>query len=163
MTPLQKNQNTVITAEVILKRKKLKEKSGYQLEKILDRWFSYFIRLRDSNFSGTIYCCTCNRPFYWKAADCGHYSKRNKAHRFNEKNCNAQCKHCNDKLKGEADKHAIFIDKKYGEGTANFLRSTESQIKKLSTLEYLELIKEYKQKAKIEASLRNIKIYDSIP
>ena len=144
-------------------RKTLEEKSKPELEKELDKWFSRFIRLRDSNDKGFLNCCTCGRPFYWKAVDCGHYSKRNKAHRFNEKNCDGQCRFCNDRMKGEADKHAAYINKKYGEGTAELLRGTENKLRILSRFEYIELIKIYKQKAKDEAEKRNINIYDPIP
>ena len=149
-----------------MKRRKVKpleEKSKPELEKELDKWFSRFIRLRDSDENGFLQCCTCERPFYWKAVDCGHYSKRNKAHRFNEKNCNGQCRYCNDALKGEADKHAAYIDKKHGEGTAEFLRGTENKLRELNRFEYIELVKEYKQKTKDEANKRGINIYDPIP
>ncbi len=144
-------------------RRKPEGKSKPELIKELDKWFSRFIRLRDSDKSGFLNCCTCGRHFYWKAVDCGHYSKRNKAHRFNEKNCNGQCRFCNDRMKGEADKHAIYIDKKYGKGTAEFLRGTENRLGDLARFEYIELIKEYKQKAKNEAKKRGINIYGSIP
>ena len=144
-------------------RRALKDLSSKQLEKVADKWFSYFIRLRDSNSEGYALCCTCGRRFWWKALECGHYSKRNKAHRFNEKNCAAQCNYCNDRMKGQADKHAIYIDKKYGEGTADYLRHTENKLRMMNRIEYLGLIDLYKTKAKTEANKRGLKIEDAIP
>ena len=132
-------------------RRKLEDLTVKQLEKRLDIWFSLFIRARDSNEDGYIFCCTCGRPKKWRAlngADCGHYSKRNKAHRFSETNCNAQCRYCNDRMKGEPDLHAGFIDKKYGEGTARELRESENIIIKRHDWWYIEKIEHYKNKFK---------------
>lgn len=144
-------------------RKSLKDIPTYKLEKVLDKWFSYFIRLRDSDNEGFIICCTCGRRKWWKESDNGHYSKRDKAHRFNEKNCNAQCTYCNDKMKGQADKHAIHIDSLYGAGTSDYLRATENKPKKLMRHDYLYLIDYYKGKAKSEAKKRGLRIEDPIP
>ena len=132
-------------------RRKLEDLTVKQLEKRLDIWFSLFIRARDSNEEGYIFCCTCGRPKEWRAlfgAENGHYSKRNKAHRFSETNCNAQCNYCNDRMKGESDKHAIYIDKKYGEGTAKELRESENIIIKRHDWWYIEKIEYYKKKFK---------------
>ena len=132
-------------------KRSLNDLSVKELEKVLDKWFSLFIRARDSNEEGYIFCCTCGRPKKWRAldgADCGHYSKRNRAHRFNEKNTNSQCKKCNNYGKGESDKHAIYIDKKYGEGTAKELRESENIIIKRPDWWYIEKIEHYKNKFK---------------
>lgn len=140
-------------------KRSLNDLSTPELIKTLDRWFSRFIRLRDSSQNGIISCCTCNRFRAWnRGVDCGHYSKRNKAHRFNEQNCAAQCKYCNGRMKGEADKFAIYINKKYGEGIANMLRATENVVKHYARFDYLEMIKYYKEKAKEEAEKRGIKL-----
>jgi len=130
-----------------------------ELEKVLDKWFSRFIRLRDSDSNGTIKCCTCGKFKIWnQGVDCGHYSKRNKSHRYNEMNCAAQCKYCNGRMKGEADKHAVYIDEKYGIDAAEDLRDTEMFLNHYTRYEYLEMIKHYKAKAKEEAKLRGIKL-----
>ena len=138
-------------------KRSLKDLTVKELEKVLDKWFSRFIRLRDSDENGVISCCTCNRFKTWNVGvDCGHYSKRNKRHRFSEINMAAQCKFCNSRMKGEADKFALYIDKKYGEGTAQRLRATENQLKTYTRFDYLEMIKLYKEKAKLEAKRRSI-------
>jgi hypothetical protein len=144
-------------------RRSLNDLSIHQLEKVLDKWFSYYIRLRDSSPEGYAACCTCKRMFWWKEMDCGHYSKRNLAHRFNEKNCHAQCGYCNDRMKGEADKHGKHIDELYGSGTAELLRGTERTPKNYSRIGLLTLIDLYKSKAKHEAQKRGLRVSDTIP
>ena len=137
-------------------RRSLNDLTVKELEKVLDKWFSRFIRLRDCNEDGVIICCTCGKYKIWnQGVDNGHYSKRNKAHRFNPQNCHAQCKYCNDRMKGEADKHAIYIDKKYGEGTAKELRESENILIKRQRQWYLDKIEYYKNEAKKLAKKRN--------
>ena len=122
-----------------------------ELKKVLDKWFSLFIRARDSDDSGYIFCCTCGRIKKWKAiggAECGHYSKRNKAHRYTETNCHAQCNYCNDRMKGEADKHAEHIDKLHGKGKAQELRESENILIKKPREWYLIKIEHYKKEYK---------------
>jgi len=132
-------------------KRSLKDLTSKELEKVLDKWFSLFTRARDSDTNGYISCCTCGKPKKWKAiggAECGHYSKRNKAHRFTEINCHAQCNYCNDRMKGEADKHAIHIDKKHGKGTAQKLRESENILIKHPREWYLIKIEHYKKEYK---------------
>lgn len=89
----------------------------------LDKVFSEYIRLRDSNRQGLCFCITCNRPFHWKDGDAGHYVPRDRlATRFDERNVNAQCKYCNRFRSGEQYNHGVGIDKKYGLGTAQKLQ-----------------------------------------
>ena len=130
--------------------KKICDKSPLQLEKILDRWFSYFIRLRNADEFGMVGCITCNKRIYWKDADCGHYVKRGRsACRFNEQNCGAQCRHCNRQRNGEEQAHRIYIDKFYGDGTAGFLKLKGKKPFTMTRDEYIEKIIYYKEQLKI--------------
>lgn len=89
-----------------------------------DKWFSIYIRLRDAGSDGVCQCCTCYRSFSWRDMTCGHFQKRHHAGtRFNEQNCAAQCVSCNGYHDGEQYKHGRYIDKKYGEGTADKLQA----------------------------------------
>src|SRR5574338_558741 len=99
------------------------------LEKTADKWFSYYIRLRDADSTGQVKCVTCGSTFHWNELDCGHFSTRNhKINRYREQNCHPQCTSCNQFKKGEQFKHGQYIDKKYGPGTADFIMSLEHQI-----------------------------------
>ncbi len=134
-------------------KRSLNDLTAKQLEKVLDKWFSLFIRARDSDENGYIFCCTCRLIIIWRAiggAECGHYSKRNKAHRFNEQNCHGQCPRCNSDKggKGEADLHAIHIDKLHGKGKAQELRESENILIKKPREWYLIKIEHYKKEYK---------------
>ena len=58
-------------------KRSLNDLTVNQLKKRLDVYFSLFIRARDSDANGYIFCCTCGRLKKWKSiggAECGHYS-----------------------------------------------------------------------------------------
>jgi hypothetical protein len=131
------------------RRKKLEEMSFKELEKVADRDFSKFIRLRDSDIDGYVKCCTCDSVYHWKELDCGHFIKRNiRSTRFHEKNCNAQCKSCNNFGKGEEAKHKEYIDLRYGQGVASSLRSLKNGIKIYTKADYIGIIYHYRYKWK---------------
>jgi hypothetical protein len=83
-----------------------------------DKWFSEWIRLRDAGPDGRVKCCTCSHTNHWRYLQCGHFVTRgHQSTRFDEQNCNTQCRGCNYNG-GQHLKHATFIDGKYGAGTA---------------------------------------------
>lgn len=85
------------------------------LKKIADKWFSMYIRLRDSNDQGYVRCCTCGKMMFWKEADCGHYlSRRHSTMRFEDTNCAPQCVECNRMKHGEPKKFRDYLISKYG-------------------------------------------------
>ena len=81
--------------------------------------------------------------------DCGHYIKRQYlATRFDEKNCNIQCKHCNAFEQGANEKYKVAIDKKWGKGTSEMLEIKKHNKCKLTVAEYKILIKHYEDRFK---------------
>lgn len=64
----------------------------------LDRVFSEYIRLRDTaghTKDGYFRCISCGQIKPYSQADCGHYiGRQHMATRYNEINCNAQCRNC---------------------------------------------------------------------
>lgn len=91
-----------------------------------DKWFSIYVRLDEADEYGYCICITCGMRHFWRTPDkkmtCGHFQKRHHAGtRFNRQNCGAQCSICNGTKDGEQYKHGKYIDKKYGEGTADKL------------------------------------------
>ena len=123
------------------------DKNKKQLSDILDDWFSRFIRLRDSDKYEMLNCCTCGRRVHWKSADCGHYVKRgHSATRFDEKNCAGQCRWpCNRRRNGEEQAHRLYINHKYGEGTAEFLKEKGRHPFEMTREEYIEKIEHYRE------------------
>lgn len=126
-----------------------------------DKWFSLYIRLRDVVAQEMIICITCGRVIHWRNSDCGHYMTREKPMtRYNEQNCNAQCKECNRFRSGEQSQHGKMIDKKYGKGISNKLIAL-SRIRgqKIHTkLALKEIAKEYRIKAKKIAKEKDIEL-----
>ena len=113
-----------------------------------DRYFSMFIRLRDSDENGYCKCVTCGAIRFWKNLDCGHYVLRqHQGARFNEINCSAQCKGCNGFEAGKKIEHKQFIIETYGQQVHDLLKSAERVYFKRSKLEMSLLAREYKIKA----------------
>ena len=84
------------------KKKPLFEVEGAKVKKKpnliekLDKVFSLFIRYRDAMPNGYFQCISCGQIKRFEQADCGHYINRQHMNtRFDEMNCNAQCRHCN--------------------------------------------------------------------
>jgi len=128
---------------------------------IADKHFSRFVRLRDADDNGYCRCITCGKIHHWKEMDCGHFMTRDRpATRFNEQNCHAQCKYCNNYKKGEQYKHGVEIDNLYGAGTAEKL-SALSNIRgqKIHTkLSIKDLAKTYLIKVKELAKQKGIEL-----
>jgi len=123
-----------------------------------DKWFSKFIRLRDSEEINGAYvgrCCTCGKwmTVYdgrWNgAAHAGHCITRNReATRYDEKNVHLQCNRCNTFESGRESDHAVFIDEKYGKGTHEELVRKSHQLCKRNENDYKEISDYYRGKVK---------------
>ena len=79
-------------------RKPTKKSRNATLKAKLDRVFSEYIRLRDTEGrtkDGFFKCISCGQIKPYSQADCGHYiGRQHMATRYNEINCNAQCRYC---------------------------------------------------------------------
>lgn len=119
-------------------------------KKALDQIFSKYIRLRDADSDGYCRCVTCGRFHHWKDMHCGHFVSRDRiAVRWDERNANAQCCHCNTFRAGEQHKHGQAIDAKHGKGTAEMLQNIGSARGAKVDLMWMELeIKKFKTKVK---------------
>ena len=120
-----------------------------KLKKKLDKIFSEYIRLRDSDYKGNCKCISCGKevPAFGGSTHAGHlFSRRYLSIRFDEKNVNAQCAYCNTFLNGNQIKAARGVENKWGEGTVNELESRMHITTKLNRVDYEEAIEIYKQK-----------------
>jgi len=117
-----------------------------KLKKELDKWFSLYIRLRESE-EGLVQCFTCNKVSHYKSGmQNGHFqSRKHLSTRWSETNCQVQCVGCNMFKAGEQYKFAINLDAKYGEGKAEELESLARTIMKVSRIDYEEKIGYYKE------------------
>jgi hypothetical protein len=73
-------------------------------------------------------------------------SRRFEATRFDEKNANAQCLKCNRFENGNQYEHSIFIDQKWGEGTAEQILFKSKMLCKRSQADYEFIAEEFKNK-----------------
>ena len=112
----------------------------------LDRVFSLYIRHRDSK-DGYFKCISCGRIEAYKQADCGHFVNRSyMSTRYDEINCNAQCRHCNRYKDGNTEEYRRGLLKKYGENAVDILEIKKSMTVKMAPFELEWMIGEYKAK-----------------
>ena len=115
----------------------------------LDKVFSEYVRLRDSDSNGFVRCISCGKITFWNKSDCGHYvNRKHLSTRWNEKNCNAQCRACNRFDEGNMIGYTKGLIKKYGGKVLGELELMKSQTCKLSDFEGELLIKHYRTKVK---------------
>tara|TARA_R110002074_G_scaffold185362_1_gene350762 strand:+ start:369 stop:743 length:375 start_codon:yes stop_codon:yes gene_type:complete len=110
----------------------------------MDKAFSLFIRLRDTDDLGIGKCITCNKRVFWKEADAGHFISRTYlGTRFDDRNVNLQCKGCNGFKNGEQYKHGVAINMLYGDDTADELWAIARGSHKWDRARYIETIAFY--------------------
>ena len=125
------------------------------LDKILDIWYSRYIRLRDSDGEFGA-CCSCGFVDNIKNMDNGHFiSRTKKATKYDERNTNLQCKRCNSYLKGNLIDYAIFLENKYGYGIVQELKENSKKLCKLGDDFYEKNIQYYKRECK-KLDVKNI-------
>ena len=120
-----------------------------KLKEKLDRIFSTFIRLRDADNNGVIKCISCGTHHFWSRIHNGHYVNRSfMSTRFNEKNCNAQCVHCNTFKEGNPAGYTLGLLAKYGPNIIEHLHLLQNQTSKYSDFDYKVMIQDYSKKVK---------------
>ena len=128
-----------------------------KLKEKLDRVFSQYIRLRDSDDNGYCRCISCGSIHFWKDIHNGHYVNRgHMGTRFSERNCNAQCVKCNMFDEGNVIGYTRGLIRKYGVKVIDELEVKKHSYSKLTTTEYRILIDHYTEKVdvlKIEKNL----------
>lgn len=122
----------------------VKVKKKPDLKAKLDKEFSLYIRLRDSNNS-YFKCISCSEIKPFSQADAGHYfSRTHLSTRFDEMNVHAECRHCNRFKADHLEYYRANLIKKIGQQNFDLLKWKQSQTSKLSEFEYEQLIKYYK-------------------
>jgi hypothetical protein len=129
-----------------------------KLKKELDKWFSLYIRLKNSTDEGLVQCFTSGRVYHYKSIHAGHFmSRKHLSTRWCETNVQPQSAADNLFGQGEQFKFGINLDAKYGEGTAEELQLKARQIQKFSRVDYEDKISYYKEavnKLKKEKSIK---------
>jgi hypothetical protein len=129
---------------MLYKRKAKKTTKQVDYKAKLDKVFSLYIRYRDTMPSGYFRCISCGQIKPFAQADCGHYiNRQHMATRFDEMNCNAQCRKCNRFDEGNIQGYLLGLIRKYGEQKVELLELKKNTTKKYSEFEYKALIKYY--------------------
>ena len=118
-----------------------------KLKKKLDVLFSQYIRRRNADHLGRVKCFTCGVEKHWKEQQAGHFQSRSHhSTRWDEVNVQVQCVKCNMFRQGEQYKFGLYLDDRFGDGTAEELENRAKTIVKLNRVDYEEAIERYKQK-----------------
>ena len=137
-----------------MKKKKGERKPKSRLKSLeskLDKIFSLYIRLRDSQpYDGKYFRCpTCGRVLPFEQADCSHYfSRRNNSTRWDEDNCLAECRYDNRFNAEHLHKLKDGVVSRIGEQRFTLLEWKHNQPKKWTEFEIEVLIDHYKLEVK---------------
>lgn len=143
----QKAVAKLFTSGGITKASKVGKSDRAKWKAKADKWFSEFIRLRDSDEFGMAYCVTSRKRVrkFWRLMDCGHWISRAKeSTRYDERNCHAQSKRANQYQGGHFLEHELAIERIHGKGTAQQLRDKAGQVCKRTAGDYRFLAESYK-------------------
>jgi len=121
-----------------------------------DKYFSLFIRLRDSDENGIGKCRMCGRIGEVKYMDNCHFIKRQYAPRYNEMNCAIGCKHCNYFLQGNDVNFRKYLVSVYGEDKIQMLEAEKYKSHKLGAFELTAIADYYKAKVNELMKTKNI-------
>jgi hypothetical protein len=139
--PIPRKKVSEIAQKVAKRKKNNKPKYGKA-----DRIFSLYTRQRDADENGIVRCISCGKPHYWREVDNGHFfGRENQALRFNEINCNGQCRHENRFKEGNKVGYRKGLVKKYSEKTVLELESHEHDTLQRSQYDIDEIEKYYTQ------------------
>lgn len=138
----------------------LKKTNNASLKRTADTEFSRYIRLRDMIPGTTVFrCISCGLIKPISQADCGHYINRQHMNtRYNEMNCNAQCRSCNRFDEGNIQGYRRGLIKKYGEQKVLLLESMKNDYMKYSEAEYRILIADYRLRYEKILEKRNLSL-----
>lgn len=111
-----------------------------------DKYFSLYIRGRDTDTEGWGDCITCGKRVHATAGHCGHFVLRDRqATRYDERNANLQCVSCNTFHAGEQFRHGKAIDDKFGSGTADDLMVASRELTKRKQSDFEDIAERFKE------------------
>lgn len=129
------------------KNPRVKVKKKVNLVDKLDKVFSKYIRLRDCMVGGYTRCISCGRLLPFEQMDCGHYfSRTHMATRYDEDNCNSECRACNRFAADHLIGYRNNLIRKIGEKRVALLEVKAHQSSKLSDFDLQAMITYYTKK-----------------
>jgi len=124
---------------------KIKKPTRSKLVKKLDTVFSQYIRLSNADNNKNCICVTCNKTFFWKEIQAGHFmSRKHYSIRWDERNVKPQCAGCNVFRYGEQYKYSLYLGYKLSEK----LLEDSRKLVKFTNVELEDMIQKYSQRLK---------------
>ena len=124
---------------------KIKKPTRSKLVKKLDTVFSQYIRLSNADNNKNCICVTCNKTFFWKEIQAGHFmSRKHYSIRWDERNVKPQCAGCNVFRYGEQYKYSLYLGNKLSEK----LLEESRKLVKFTNVELEDMIQKYSQRLK---------------
>jgi len=120
---------------------------------------SLAFRVEDADKMGQVKCCTCGKSMYYYKSDAqlGHFiSRRVKNTKFLRKNLATQDTACNIYRYGEQFKFSKFLDKKYGEGTAEEMYELSNCTTKFTRWDYKKVLLENSKTLLEQSKIKNL-------
>ena len=122
-----------------------KKPTRSKIVKKLDTVFSQYIRLSNADNNKNCICVTCNKTFFWKEIQAGHFmSRKHYSIRWDERNVKPQCAGCNVFRYGEQYKYSLYLGNKLSEK----LLEESRKLVKFTNVELEEMIQKYSQRLK---------------
>jgi hypothetical protein len=122
-----------------------KKPTRSKLVKKLDVVFSQYIRLSNADNNGYCICITCNKKFFWKEIQAGHFmSRKHYSTRWDERNVKPQCVACNVYRAGEQYKYSLYL----GNNLSKKLLEQSRELRKFTNIELEEMIADYGERVK---------------
>ena len=124
-----------------------KKTTRSKLVKKLDTVFSLsqWIRLSNADNNKNCICVTCNKTFFWKEIQAGHFiSRKHYSIRWDERNVKPQCAGCNVFRYGEQYKYSLYL----GNKLSKKLLEESRKLVKFTNVELEEMIQKYSQRLK---------------
>jgi hypothetical protein len=126
---------------------KKKKKSLRLLKAKCWKLFSEYIRRKDADEGGTVYCYTCRKPIFWKEAHAGHFVPgRTNAVLFNEAVVKPQCVGCNIFRGGAYHDFTLRMVDEVGREKVDELLALRHKVVKFTRSDIEEMIETYKGK-----------------
>ena len=122
-----------------------KKPTRSKLVKKLDTVFSQYIRLSNADNNGYCTCVTCNKTFFWKEIQAGHFmSRKHYSTRWDERNVKPQCLRCNIYNQGEGYLYSLYL----GDKLSKKLLEESRELRKFTNIELEEMIADYSERVK---------------
>tara|TARA_R100000541_G_scaffold5598_1_gene13056 strand:+ start:8765 stop:9148 length:384 start_codon:yes stop_codon:yes gene_type:complete len=122
-----------------------KKPTRSKLVKKLDTVFSQWVRLSNADNNKNCICITCNKTFFWKEIQAGHFmSRKHYSIRWDERNVFPQCCGCNVFRYGEQYKYSLYL----GNKLSKKLLEESRKLVKFTNVELEEMIQKYSQRLK---------------